>query len=358
MSNLKYEKEVCMTQFKKLYMRPNLENQGSTPVTGGLCGCPDIWVAGDTPIVDYNTSLITPNSYAMGTPNSLVYKKDNYIYVRGKNGNESANVTNNVTLYYADASLIQWPSKWQNNKIGTDQGPDHKGQIVNVKPNEIGVADRPFVWIDVPPQPSNSHYCLIAQFNDDNNSNPFPSVFTCLDMAKLVSNNIQWGWRNVTVCDNHENVEFSYKTNLDVPIDIQEPERRYLLYLQPGADLVGFQISFMGSQPDSQGNKIEMKKSRVEQGGQILGCECILKRGFTSMISVYLYNPDHKPIPTGASLPFTPNYFPSKAELKSGNALHLYNRELTGLICKQMNLKNVNNDQAIVALGGYRGIIK
>lgn len=347
-----------MSQFTKLYMRPNLGNQGSTPATGALCGCPDIWVAGDSPILDYRTSLITPDSYARATSNSLVYNKDNYIYVRGKNGNESANATNNVTLYYAEASVIQWPSNWQNNKIGTDQGPDKKGMISNVKPNEIGVADRPFVWNRVPLQPSNSHYCLIAQFNDDHNSNPFPSIYTCLDMAKLVQDNLQWGWRNVTVCDNKENVEFSYQTSLDVPVDIHEPERKYLLYLQPTDELVGCQISFKGSQPDSQGKMIEMKKTTVSQGGIFHGCDCILKPGFSSMISVYLYNPDKKPIPAGASLPFISYYVATIAELKAGNALHLYNRELTDLICKQMDLKGVANDQAIVPLGGYSGIIK
>lgn len=346
-----------MSKFEKLYMRPNLDNQGTVPATDPLCWSPDIWVAGDTPISNYEKVLSSEKSYAVHTGKSLVYNKDNYIYVRGKNGSEIL-ATNNVTLYWAEASVIQWPSKWQQNKIGTDQGPNDKGSISNIKPNKIGVADRPFFWPSVR-QPSDSHYCLIAQFNDDHNSNPFPKVDTCLDMAKLVQKNLQWGWRNVTVCDNHENVVFSYQASLNVDATISEKEKSYLLYLKPNADLVGYQVSFQCSQNDANGKKIEMKKTKVEQGGQILGCECVLKRGFTSTISAYLYNDNGTPMPYGASFPFIARALVSVADLEAGNALDLQDRKFNSLISEQMKLSAFDNDsEAYVLLGGYSGIIK
>jgi hypothetical protein len=353
-----------MSQFTKLYMRPNIDNGGNVPAAGNMYECPDIIFTGTRPLSNYETELISARNYSTIWLDNLFLNKDNYIYVRGMNGNQSANATNSVALYYAESSIIQWPSKWQYNKIGTDLGPDQKGHIVDVKPNNIGVVDRPFVWRNVP-KPSSDHYCLIAQFNDDQDSNPFPSVCTCLDMANLISNNLQWGWLNekVSAYYKDEHVEFSYQTVLDIPVDIQEQERQYILSLDPTDSIKncdGCQVSLMCSHDDFSDREIIINKTPVvNQNGWMASCQCTLEPGFSGLLSVYLYNPKGKTIPAGGGLPLKISYVTSKEELRAENALHLYNRELTDRICKQMDLKGVDKDSlAIVPLGGESGIIK
>ena len=139
-----------MSDFNKLYMRPNLLSSGQVPASGPLSASPDIWVAGDKPVPDYKTSLAEAASYLADCATNLVQNKDNYIYVRAKNGG-AANASNNVTLYWADGAVIQWPSRWLNNIIGTDLDPSAKGNITNLAPGAVGVADRPFVWRQLPP---------------------------------------------------------------------------------------------------------------------------------------------------------------------------------------------------------------
>jgi hypothetical protein len=41
------------TTFNGLYMRPNFDNGGTVPATGSLCTCPDIWIAGTTPVANF-----------------------------------------------------------------------------------------------------------------------------------------------------------------------------------------------------------------------------------------------------------------------------------------------------------------
>jgi hypothetical protein len=346
-----------MAKFEKLYMRPNQNNTGDIPATGDMCTSPDIWIAGTTPIADFKTVLATDDSYAGASGNSLTANYDNYIYVRGKNGS-AAKASNNVTLYWSNSALIQWPGKWQKNVLGTDKATA-KAQITNVEAGKIGVADAPFIWANTPEQPTDgSHYCLMAQFNDDQNSNPFPNVQTVLEMSILVANNLQWGWRNVGVCKN-DNMIFSYQTQLDVPANVREAERKYLLYLQPPKDLIGFEIAFQCSQVDSQGKNIAMSKTIVTQDGQILGCECVLKPGFSGTMSVYLTNPNNKPIPYEATLPFVANYFATTEELQKANALSLHNSELTGKIIKHLGLKGIDHTNgAIIPLGSYTGVLR
>lgn len=345
-----------MGNFEKLYMRPNLENSGQIPAGLPLSSSPDIWLAGDNPVSDYKTSLITDTSYGKQSENNVVVNKDNFIYVRAKNGSSQL-ATNNITLYYADGSVIQWPSKWVDNVIGTDLGKTEKAQIINLAPGAIGIGDRPFVWRSVPPYKGNCHYCLIAQINDDQNSNPFPSISSSIDMGKLVSNNLRWGWRNINTIDKGESVEWCYNTMLTVPVDIEDESREYILFLNPVNVPIGCKVAFTCSQPDSKNHEIVMNPTEVTGDGQIMGCKCTLEPGFTAMVTVYLYNPLKKTIPLECALNFEADYYSTYKELEKHNALELFNMDYNNFITNNLRME-CKYGGAIIRLGGYSGVIR
>lgn len=344
-----------MGQFKNLFMRPNLLNSGTIPAKSPLSDCPDIWISGDKPVLDYKTSLITDESYKKESRELLVINKDNYIYVRGKNGDEKDRHAF-VSLFYADGAVIQWPSMWVDNQLKTDLN-EKEGKILELPSNSIGVVERPFVWKKVAPYKGTCHYCLIAQFNDENNSNPLPDVRCSIDMAQMVSNNLRFGWRNITNSI-VKDVVMSYNTNLVVPVDIADESRTYLLFLDVFNIPKGCMVSFECSQPDADGLRIGMDPFEVTGDGQIVGCKRRLEPGFSGLITVYLHNPKNLPIPPNAKLTFEADYYASMNELIKHNAMHLLDTSYTERIFNHLRLNDNSVDAAILRLGAYSGTFK
>lgn len=344
-----------MGNFKKMYMRPNLRNNGDVPALPSLCECPDIWLSGDEPVAGYQQVLATPESYANQCASGLIVNKNNYIYVRGKNGGAGV-ADSEVTLYYADGAVIQWPSYWLGNVIPTDTG-SLKANINGVKPGEVGVVDNPFMWKKVPPYVGNCHYCLIAQFNDKNNTNPVPKVSSSIDMAKLVQNNLQWGWRNVTTMESKDNTVWTYETKLEVPSNIEDETRSYLLFLEPKNIPAGCEVSFICSKSDADNKLIKMERTVVVGDGQILGCRCRLEPGFLGMVSISLHNPKHLDIPLNIELNFEADYYTNVSELEAHDAMFLHDPNYTRKVLCQLNLADELSNGAIVRLGGYTGVI-
>lgn len=295
---------AATSTFNGTYLRPNSGSDGSVPAPGPYCSSPDIWLAGTTPIANYQTALATAQSYASSSSNNIYSGQNNIIYIRGRNG-ASATKTNNVTLYYSPSGVIQQPSKWQNNIITTDQGA-RTGNINNLSPGAIGVCDATFLWQTPPPPPPGSdHYCLFAQFNDANNSNPFPSVETALDMGSLIMNNLGWGWRNTSMIQ--ADAQFSYSEPLTIPIDYPSTQA-YSILISP-VGFVGWDAEFYCSQTDAKGNQIALARTTVTQDGIMLGVNnAILEPGFTGQMTVNMYSPNGQPATPGATVPLSCNY--------------------------------------------------
>lgn len=349
-----------MSNFEKAFMRPNLANIGTVPAKGTLSSCPDIWISGTSPLADYQAVLASEEKYATECSCGVTAGMSNYIYVRAKNGG-TENITRNVSLYYAQSDAIQWPSRWKDNRIGTDISPTGKAMLNNMAPGEIKVCDRPFVWTNTPKPNNSTHFCLIAQINDDANSNPFPDVSSALDMADLVANNLQWGWRNIQTFDSGSKIECSYTINLTVPADMSDDICEFSCEIAP-KNLSGFQVGFSCSQPDSKGNPIFLDKTNIVQdSGQILGCRCFLKPGYNALVTVYLYNDNKKSVPSGAIFPFEPFLVTTNQILKKTGLLHLSTPETQfreRMLLARDNEYSASNwgIRALVKMGGYSGL--
>jgi len=189
--------------------------------------------------------------------------------------------------------------------ILTDQD-NEKAFIADLAPQAIGVADQPFVWRNVPPPPNGSdHYCLFAQLNNELNQNPFPEVYTQIDMAALLKNNLGWGWRNTRLIPGTR-VDTFYTQRLTIPADITSGTTKYFVYVSPEGFL-GWTVSFTCSRADSKGKPIELKPRLIDQDGLLLGTKCYLDPGFDAVVDVYL-NANGRSASPGATMPLTCAY--------------------------------------------------
>lgn len=298
--------------FPGLYMRPNDSDDGSIPAASPYSGSPDIWIAGLNPVPSYQTALASTQSYGSSSSNNVFSGQGNIIYVRAKNG-AAVNKTVNVSLYYAPSGVIQQPSQWQRNVIPTDQGP-LQGNMTNIGAGAVGVCDATFLWADpVPPPPGSDHYCLFAQLNDANNSNPFPNVETVFDMGSLIMNNLGWGWRNTSMIP----AAATWQVSEPLVIPSNYPTQTYQIVVAP-VGFSGWDIDFHCTQTDSKGNAITLARTKIVQDGQILGVSnAVLDGGFQGQMFVNLYSPSGQGPPVGATVPLSCNYTSSsKADIQ------------------------------------------
>lgn len=344
-----------MTDFNNLYLRPNLANTGTTPVAGSTCSSPDICIAGTKPISNYQSVLKSADSYASIVDNGIAANMENFIYLRAKNNMDEATSTD-AFLYYAEASCIQWPSKWKNNGIPTDISDKDFGNIIqNVPSKGIGVTERPFIWRAPSNPPTNDHYCLIARLTSDVDPNPMPNLNRSLDIAALIRDNLRWSQRNVTMMKNDLPVT-SFEYVLDIPPDTADESSIYQTCVTPIL-LKGCEIELTCSVTDSDGKPISIPRTEITKDDQIgYFSKNRLERGFRGLIIVYIYNPKSLPIPTGSGVDIDAQYLASSSEISIAESRGIldtvYHKHLSSLRLDSTTITHV------LKIGGYVGIMK
>lgn len=342
--------DTAPTQAQYLYMRPNIQNGGLVPAAGPYCQCPDIWPNGTTPVPNYQTALATTDSYNTDPPSNVTQYETNYVYVRGYNGSATpANMS--VTLYWSPSNMIQWPSSWQNNVINTDTGPS--AAINNLASGAVGVANGTFSWQPGDPGAGN-HYCLIAQFNNAQNVNPFPPIDTQLDMSNLITNNLMWGWHNVNLLSPSNNLQFSYPAGLNIAANMQPAY--YNISVKP-VGFVGWQVSFQCDVTDSNGNQIALGITNIVQDNVSIGINNVwLDPGFNGNVTIYLYNPNNVASSPGASCPISASYpTTTEAELNRAIELGIVDWQLTNALNERKDRFNGMPVNGYVTLGAVTG---
>jgi hypothetical protein len=309
--------------FNGVYMRPNPTSEGTVPAEGTLCTSPDIWIAGTEPVNNFQTALATSESYGKESGNEVQEGRNNYIYLRAKNGTSVAQ-TKTIQVYYAPSGVIQWPSDWEPNVIPTDEGKEF-AQIANLAPGAIGVGNEVFVWQNVqPPPPGSDHYCLIAQVNDAQNTNPPPKVDTLLNLGELIQSNLEFGWRNTRLVSRGQ-PSFQFTQRLKIKDNIPAREN-YTISVAP-VGWIGFYVSFTCSKVDANGNKIELAPTKIVQDGAGLAAPvCPLEPGYEAELNVIVTNNDGVSGPQPkAKVPLSIHYTPAAS---SADAAEIVRRGL------------------------------
>lgn len=323
---------VLDSTYPKLYMRPNIDNGGIVPATGPLCTCPDIWLAGSSPLQNFQTALATTNSYATSSPAQVTQGKPNYIYVRAMNGS-TQNLSAAVQLYAPPCAVIQWPSKWAPYAVPTDIEHDpsqpavYAAQMNNVAPGTIGVAQNTFVWANPAPPPEGSdHYCMISWLNTPDN--PFPDVMSQLDISALVTNDLGFGWRNVSMVPGAQ-ADLSMQTQLDIPSNLPPGSMQYFIVITPKGFSSSWTIEMSCSQTDAKGNQIQVALQNIPPAGQFLGANCQLAPGFSASLTFSLFSNGAPAPAAGAGIDVQVQYVPAKSELEEALSRNIIDMQMS-----------------------------
>ena len=182
-------------QYNDLYFRANLGDTGTVPATGSLSSSPDIIPFGTAPTA--NPKKFFTDNYSKDVGKDLIARAPNYLYLRAKNLKNGAQ-TGTIQLYYTKASLLLYPSLWQQNAIQTSSGASSV-PVSAAALGGIAVTEDPFTW--KPELISGDHYCLIGRVVTADHPNPIPQTGRISDFAAYIANNRGMGWRNISVVD-------------------------------------------------------------------------------------------------------------------------------------------------------------
>lgn len=293
---------------KGIYVRPNLRNTGTIPAEGFCWTSPDIWVSGTQPADPKD--LAGDSSYACASDQQITVGTPNYIYVRGKNGAQNPKSAQ-VRLYAIPSSLILWPDSWREHGIPTDrehgdfEEPKYDTQFDKLDSGKIGVAKNVFVWLNPTlPEGQQDHFCFIAWLNDEGDPNPFPDITRAIDMAGLVRNNLQWGWRNVSVVGTGKaDIQISTRVSIDLKnqdvaeYSIQVTNRGF----DPNEDGKGWVVELSCSQQDADGKSIKMSE-KMPARDCFVGRKCKLGPGWSGLLTVTLRKNNGKDAVVGSAI--------------------------------------------------------
>lgn len=325
-----------MTQFTDFFMRPNLGSTGTVPAQGSITECPDIWIAGTKAIKDPATTLTTPESYAQTSDNGIILNADNYIYLRGKNG-ASQTVNKRLELYYAPCGVINWPSKWVENRLKTGDG-DTYVEVNQVPSGSIAAGSKSFIWRNVSkPSDGSDHYCLFANVNDASNSHPVPGStgFGKIDMANVVANDLCIGWRNVRLIDT--GIDMTFHTSIEID-NVPTDGGVYNLYLKCPKQFNGTSVAFSLDKTDSKGNIIALSKTKVNAGDDpvLYGVQATLDPGYKADIQINLWF-NGVDVPAGYEITMEAGFVTNEEEHLKAVELGLYKPEYHAMLKSNEN---------------------
>ncbi len=271
-------------KFDKIYLRCNLQSDGTIPDQGNPASSPDIFSNGTEALANFRTVLATEESWKTQVPDKSVTGRDNYCYLRCRNNSDKAQSAK-AQLFYVKASLILWPSVWIANAMKVDLQGNTVNNIPEMQPGEIGVAERPFIWT-MPQSPGNDHYCLVGRIFNENYPNPIPNPGQPVDMATIIQTNLMYAKRNINIITVDTEGLGYYSVMLTAPATLQKPAKFHLFMYPSGA--AGWDVETTCSMTDRDGRKIGMEKRHIENDDDIYMGQCVLEPGFAGVLSTYI----------------------------------------------------------------------
>lgn len=325
---------------KEPFLRPNINNKGTLPAgKESTCECPDIWCAGDTPIFDFQKKLA--DDYDKASDTQYVRGHDNYFYLRMKNGSEKEIKDMSARLYYAKASIINWPSEWKSVSVENQDEGDTVNSFGNVAAKAVGIVKAPFILerdlaVD-------ENYCFIAQIYSDSYPNPKPNEDNPLYISSLLKQHLLWGQQNMAAISAGNVPQVDITRHITVPAESTGTGKLWLLSLHTeNADKLDVEVR--NSRTDDEGKEIKLERQRAERDMPIAG-RFVLNKGYSSQLSVYIYLPDGYVVTGNERFELDMGYIVNHEERKQAQKM--------GLISSAYDLDLLGSDESVINVGKY-----
>lgn len=325
---------------KEPFLRPNINNKGTLPDgKESTCECPDIWCAGDTPIFDFRKKLA--EDYGKASDTQYVRGHDNYFYLRMKNGSEKEIKDMSARLYYAKASIINWPSEWKSVSVENQDEGDTVNSFGNVAAGAVGVVKAPFILerdlaVD-------ENYCFIAQIYSDAYPNPKPEEDNPLYISSLLKQHLLWGQQNMTAISAGNVPQVDIKRHITVPAESTGTGKLWLLSLHTeNADKLDVEVR--NSRTDDEGKEIKLERQRAKSDMPIAG-RFVLNKGYNSQVSLYVYLPDSYVVSGNERFELDMGYIVNHEERKQAQRM--------GLTSSAYDLNFLGSDESVINVGKY-----
>lgn len=245
-----------------------------------MSNCPDIIPFGTTPVGDPYDYFIV-NSWDKDLGKALTAKMQNYIYLRAQNA-AGKQQTGRLYLYWAKASLILYPSLWQDNVITTGNGKDHFEFTVG-KDGKLVSSDAlqgTFVW-NPEMLPQNDHYCLIGRIVTPDHPASIPPIGRITDLGKFISENPNFGWRNIAVVDKDTP---NYSFSIDYKQGDEGGKMNFLLCCT-GVP-VDAEVSFTARNTSGVQPLVQLPRTKVQTSNEEFGIASDVPANWESAIEV------------------------------------------------------------------------
>lgn len=338
------------TKFNNIYLRSNLQSDGTIPEQGSYHESPDIFSNGTEPLLDFETVLADPENYKVQPADHSITTRDNYCYLRCRNNTENVITGAKAQLFYTQSAVVLWPENWK--PMNVDVKQTTLNDFKDIQPGAIGVVERPFIWEKPPAPETKNHYCMIGRLETPASPNPIPDVKNPIEMAKIIQTNLMYTQKNIFDLNIGPGSDGSYTMIISAGAGISSGTNKYHLFFY-SQDMDGWDVEITSSMRDSEGKKIGIERTRIEGSLDIYCGQYILEPGFLSLTSVYFYSNGKE---TGAN-PKTC----VKLEYASGFDEMEYAKESGVLNMARSNyLKKVgkiNQEGALISLGGFTAVI-
>lgn len=272
-----------MAVWNDIYFRESKGDPGNNPGSG-TSSCFDI-ITRQEPY--QNPSILIGTDKDKNNSQNLNAGMNNYIYVRAVN-NAAKTQNAKIYLYYSKASLLLYPTLWQQNIIKTGGGKEYFEY--SAKQNEMFVCadDKQGVFFWNPALISGDHYCLVSRAVTSDHPAVIPKVSDVKNFGKFISQNRSYGWRNVTVVDS--GVDFSQTVSYDQG---EEGATMHIILSCKNAP-VGSEVAFdcptAGPSP-----LIHMNRTKITEPNQDLGIVCDVPANFHGDITYYFWGHGKQP---------------------------------------------------------------
>lgn len=175
-----------------LFIRDNLEDDGSEPLRGGnISASPDIILRNKISL-DPQGDFGAPDAMTKDDLSQLVEKgQDNFIYLRVQNRGPGDG-SGTASVYWAKPSTLPQPKDWT--RIGASVS------IPAVKPGSVAVVG-PVVWRSIE-IPEIEHYCFVAIIDSTDDKAPDHTSISSIDAYyRLIREKNNVTWKNFDVID-------------------------------------------------------------------------------------------------------------------------------------------------------------